>query len=53
MWLADSLLVLEKRPFGASLELTGPKAPPEPPAPKRGKAGKLDTEALKPKSQGG
>jgi hypothetical protein len=53
MWLADSLLVLEKRPFGAQLELTGPKPPPTPPAPKRGKAAELDTEGLKPKSQGG
>ena len=52
MWLADSLRVFERMPFGASLEITGPKPPPPPAPPRKGKA-ELDTEALKTKSQGG
>jgi len=48
-WLADSLRVFERRPFGATLELKEPKAPEPPPTPKKG--AKLDTEALKTRSQ--
>ncbi len=48
-WLADSLRVFEKRPFGATLEIKPPK-PPAPP-PKRSKGGDLDTEGLKTRSQ--
>lgn len=54
LWLADSLRVLEQRPFGAKLELTGRKAPgegaPEPPT-ARSKTAKLETEDLKTRSQ--
>jgi hypothetical protein len=52
MWLADSLRIFERKPFGASLELTAAKSPPPTSPPKRGKS-EIDTEALKTKSQGG
>lgn len=49
-WLADSLRVLERRPWGATLEIKAPK-PPDQPTPKRSKGGGLDTEDLKTRSQ--
>ncbi len=49
-WLADSLRVFERKPFGATLEIKPPKGPDAPP-PKRGKGGSLDTDALKTRSQ--
>jgi hypothetical protein len=49
-WLADSLRVFERKPFGATLEIAGPK-PPNAPPPAPPKGGKLDTEALKTRSQ--
>ncbi len=54
LWLADSLRVFERKPFGASLELTAPKSPPptSPPKQAKGKVSDL-TESLKTKSQGG
>lgn len=55
-WLADSIRVLERLPFGATLELKPAKAPQPsspPPRAKSGKGGALDTDALKTKAQGG
>jgi hypothetical protein len=52
-WLADSIRVLERLPFGATLELKPPKAPEPSAPPPRRKGGELDTDALKTKGQGG
>lgn len=49
-WLGDSLRVLQRKPFNATLEIKAPKPPDQPP-PKRAKGGALDTEDLKTRSQ--